>query len=625
MMSPRNPLQSDPFRSFDALGESLEGPIRDAMEVIFLVFAGHPFTLESVNKATCACGTITGAELRAALPPLLRQGWIVAAKNSWGERVFYIRQEALSSCAELWLNPRLRSVEPADVAGMSGSVCREGKPGLAWDLFRVLRWTAEHGLPLTSKGVIHQRVIRKLTGQLDLTAGDVAGLELTYPHQEVIPPQLALILDCMLGLDLVTIEQSRLTLNEVGLERWLDLSLAEMEQQLYKLLIRKYIPSAPVIQHFIYTLSSPALSDGNWYALSDLALHLEMCSHRRGLRLRGERESDSYLDWITGWLEALCAFGWMELAGGEGELAFFRWVSCPLRSSVPKGELSGAIMAEEEPFFIQSDYEVLVPPGVPFKVRWELENYSEPVILDRMSVYRIQSSRVKAIALACSRSIHDVLNFLETHSTGVPEPIRISLGQWVREAQRSRNSGDSDKEDIPKTSGSIQMNLPVYRVPSVIDDSSCPEQVDRQSFMIGNQSVEMIAPLHDVSIYEPVNEVPDAAQLFPGLDEVPVMWFKETRNYHDSTARKLFTQALEWRTKVELLMKGKPVEFLPVAVDGDKDWRIRGFYVTPSREDGAYVHREEQGISSEDRSETTIYPQDYEGMRLVLPETLYAK
>lgn len=595
--------------NFDASAESLQGPVREALEVILLVFAGQPFTLESVNKA--ACGSVSGADLRAALPALLRQGWITAAKNTWGERIFYIRQEALSPCAKMWLTPLLSPVESAAVIGISGSVYREGKPGLAWDLFRVLRCTAEHGLPVTSKGVIHQKIIRKLTGQMDLSSADVRGLGLTYHQQEMIPPQLAIILDCMLELDLIREEQSRWLLNEDRLGRWLELSLAEMEQQLYKLVLHKYVPSLPVLQHVVHILDAPSISDGNWYALSDLAMHVEMCSQRRGLRPAGRRKALS--DWIGGWLEALCAFGWMELVvGAEEGITFFRWVSCP-RTTALKEEHASSTVAE--PFLIQPDYELLVPPGVPFKLRWELENYCEPVILDRMSVYRIHSSRVKASALAGHRSIQDVMEFLDNHSTGIPEPIRLSLQHWFREVQRYGDPHDENKKD----------SVPLYHLPAMTRVDSYSEKADRQWFMMGNPSRGMITPLQDLSIYEPVDEVLDVAQLFPGLEEVPGMWFKVTRNYHDSTARKLIAQALEWRMKVELQMQGKPIEFLPVAVEGDKDWRIHGIFVNPSRDGDYSAHMQGQGRYAEDRSETIIYPQDFEGLRLILPETLYAK
>ncbi|MNS04660.1 hypothetical protein D3C72_360440 [compost metagenome] len=64
------------------------------------------------------------------------------------------------------------------------------------------------------------------------------------------------------------------------------------------------------------------------------------------------------------------------------------------------------------------------------------------------------------------------------------------------------------------------------------------------------------------------------ADLFPGSDEVPQAWCKELRSYHSSTAKALIQQALAWRTKIRLGMKGEVTEGLPLGLLSGNPWKV---------------------------------------------------
>lgn len=81
-------------------------------------------------------------------------------------------------------------------------------------------------------------------------------------------------------------------------------------------------------------------------------------------------------------------------------------------------------------------------------------------------------------------------------------------------------------------------------------------------------------------------------ELFPGLDRIPAIWWKERRNYHPATMRAMLQMALEWGCRVEVGWKKEerpdgqePAtaavasrSFLVTALteDGNRTWRVRG-------------------------------------------------
>ena len=95
---------------------------------------------------------------------------------------------------------------------------------------------------------------------------------------------------------------------------------------------------------------------------------------------------------MRNWLVALSGLGWLDLGeNGEGELVF-RWSVKPVFAHQNGESRLGA----EELFYIQPDFEIIVPPEVSFRVRWELELYCENVAMDVMSIYRLSRASIAA-------------------------------------------------------------------------------------------------------------------------------------------------------------------------------------------------------------------------------------
>lgn len=561
------------------------------IEYLYRRFAGLPFTLDHVNGA--AAGRVSGAELRASIPGMLRSGQLIAMKRSRNERIYCISRSAIPG---IW-----EGLKPAAPKAMDGSIARRIKEpgnGLAADLFRTLSWIGQQGfLPFTSKGTIHRRTIDKLHEIISLHEEDLSALGLQHPHQTWCPLGLAVVLDMLLSLGLLSQDQdsSCLTVAPEQLSAWLALDASERDTILLQELLDRYLPDEPGIWHIAYRLVQPDLDMAHWYSADSLLQSLL----ESGLIAR---VADREQSWLYGWLFALSAFGWLELGKDPEEDLIFRWCSRPRlkgeflvarqQHSNPAGETGGRC-------YVQPDFEILVPPDVSLHIRWELECCCECLVNDRMTLYRLTRSRA-VHAYQRGRTPLDLLELLTSYSHGVPGNIAQVLTDWEREfrgAEQHRLTGEAGQ--------SLALNerkQPVLLYPRIKP---------------GMHGSGTFATRHDAAwinqgfrpyTYEPATEIPEAEELFPGRSRVPSMWIRERRQYHDSTARSLMDQAMLWRTGVEMNLKsGECAVFLPVQISGENSWMVRGNLVRGASQD----RHVEEGI--------LLAPDQWEEIGLLLP------
>ncbi|MCT2197012.1 helicase-associated domain-containing protein [Paenibacillus sp. p3-SID1389] len=622
----------------------IDGPVREplneaemeALRLLFRRYAGQPFRLEQANAA--AAGSLSGADIRAALPVLLRSGEIAAVRKAWGEKLFYIPLDRQLEMWKIWGYAELREQNPVRV-----ELEREAKPGLALDLFRALTWIAGNGLRMTAKGTIHQKEHSKLEDRIALKAEDIAGLQLNYPHPDVYSPALAVVMDLLLALGLIAKERAVWRADVPGMAAWLSLDVPAMNFVLMREL-QRYVPADVGLQHVALRLTAPDLKPGAWYSVEELLGSLQ----DQGL-LGGESGdlSPERAAWIEGWLEALCGCGWMELGRHPEDGRMFRWLierdaSSPTASPSAKGKL-----------IVQPDFELLVPPDVPFTVRFELEACAELASSGVMSVYRLTRAGLEQ-ACKLGRTPQEILQLLEEHSAGVPASVRDGLLQWGREIGRTTltevkllSCADTEAADriadLPSLAGKLERIGPLHFLVTT----------DSEAEVIKILESERLAPVHrgtpapnepilpkltemeitwsndegpsgqkgqgwiykgaDLHFYEPETRPPEVDELFPGLSEIPVMWWKELRRYHASTARELIERALAWSAKLMLQIGGESVVCLPLAVvESETDWQVRVRKLPSSEAQGKETPGEEVLLS----------PRDWQAIRLILPTGL---
>ncbi|MBA9087007.1 hypothetical protein FHR92_003487 [Fontibacillus solani] len=606
---------------------------------IFTRFAGLPFKLQNLQDSSF--GAICGADLLAEVPELLRSGRLASIKKVWGERLYYIPADVIPL---VW-----KELEPTEQVQQDEhrvTLHRAAKLGLAFDIFKTLAWIGRHGLKLTSKGTIHQRSLGKLNELLFLSDDDVNGLALRYPHQDAYRAPLAIVLDMIMSLGLINKERAGWSLNTESLTAWLGLTAQEMNAVLFRELLLRYAPDNVPIQHFVHRLILPDLEVGSWYNLPDLLLSM----HEQGMM--PEVLSQEQISWMESWLTALSGFGWMDMGTTIEDRVVFRWQTKPDLSLVniaeeissSKVEVSSAFQGM---IFVQPDFELLVPPDVSFLLRWELEAFCENITVDTMSLYRLTRNSV-ALGAECGRSPEMILNLLQKCSSGVPDNVRLALEQWGREMGRTlleeklllrcsdSQAADTissitslvgiierigpldfivsnDHEDkVRKALEEIRLSPPKRRTEG-LDESEYPVLEPSQlaegvtAFTQASNQQGWIFNGKDTHFYEPDTTILDFEALFPGLRDIPPMWVKEMRKYHDSTARKIVEQAIQWRAKIKLSIGGEIMLCIPEGIQGGEKWSLSGRLFRDTDD-----YKEGEGV--------VLSPDDWAELGLVLPE-----
>jgi hypothetical protein len=438
----------------------------------FIRHAGQPMNEEEPLRLTR--GALSGAETKMALHGLRGKGWLEAVTKSWGERILYIPVHRLSKLYDMLLEQRAMNVVDVDGAGKREApgqavsddpvTVHEAMTGLEAELLHALSRIAVQGVPLTAKGTIHKRALQKLNELAPFRPEDLEGLGLQYAHAELYPLQTVVMMDLLLSLGLLVKETTSFHIQEAGLAAWVRLSAWQMRRHILVTLMERYGKAEASMQHFRYMLCAAFRHSGpeGWLHIGPMLQWMAQIglipqerldwtdqkdSESRESATRGSAEvseetsvpvfniSGQYMDEVRGWLAALSAFGMGDWGTTMSGGLCFRW-NVPALDMLRPADAEDTLQ-EQGTFYVQPDFEILVPPDVAYDVRWWLECCCERVTGDRMVVYRItRESVTEAIELGMEAKAISAL--LDKHSrTGVPDHVRVAVEQWAGDVGRT--------------------------------------------------------------------------------------------------------------------------------------------------------------------------------------------
>lgn len=592
------------------------------LEQVWRTFTGTGF--DDAKLRMLQVHRMSGAEIRLAFKELRKQGWIHAVKKAWGERLYYIPLHRLSQLAELY-----GSLENSADRHAVAKLKQEGRTGLVTDLFNVLVYVSKHGLSLTAKGVLHKKHVQRMSQILALSSDDLKEFDLPYDSIDVYPPQVAIIIDLLLALGLLKPESGSFRLHAPALYSWLSLTEEAMAGRLFQCLLQRYLNSEPEIQHAVWLLCSPALSAEVWHA------DVQIMQRLKDMRLLPETKQSRMLRDLRAWLQLLTGAGWVDLGENERGEVLFRWrtrTGAQLLAVDPQrmqDETGGGHIA---PLIIQPDFEVLIPPETPYTVRLMTAKLAERVADDHMSVYRLSRESL-ATAADAGLDPEQAISFLEEHAAGgIPNMVAAALRQWSREIGRtafmeltvlacsSHEEGDlienhpQLKDDVkrlgplyfavkrdritdirrlltaaglqPKrgiatleeAAGLLILDLPPVS-PVLVETGGDGELNEEKPSFQATPSAGLIRLTHPELLYRPDASEPQEDDS-PGLTQLPVMWIRDLRSYHLSTAKQIMEQAVQLALKVEISLDGSRKEFIPEKLLRNP-WGVSGILYEP--------------------------------------------
>ena len=563
------------------------------------------FAFEELERLTAACGS--GADRQIAFLLLRHKSIVFTMRTLWGDRVHFIPRDAFRS----WV--RCVSGDfPAEDGILQDWTPETGvhvPSGLSASIFRLLRLAGDQGWVLTQKGGFHKKTAQKIASALALDERLLEQLPVRCAGPDSGHKALNLVLDMALRLGLAAIRGNR-CLPVPGVVRdWLELTASERERNLLELWCDVHLPEAVWLQHAALALQT--LPAEAWVDLDALIDWLYL-SKLPDLPDQAEEAKSRLMD---RWLKPLAACGWIRLGEGGGKLA--------VRRVEPDEEDDGIV--------VQEDFAVVVPPAVPMRLRWDLEQFCEPVALDEISLYRLNRERVlQALEAGWNAgTIHARL--AETSATGVPAHVLQALEEWQ---ERFGRVGFADvrllrcKDETTADEIGRHEELAPYLLErigprdfilaaSAYGDIVCrleamgyapKRNIGQVQPVPGEGAPEPERPVFAQGIVQPALRLPEfeldpeppaIEALYPGIRQVPAIWLNGFRAYHESTCKQMIRTAIRYQACLRLRKGDETVTVAPLQLEEGRDcWCLRG---------------------SLKGNEVRLGPGDWHEMQLILP------
>jgi len=227
--------------------------------------------------------------------------------------------------------------------------------------------------------------------------------------------------------------------------------------------------------------------------------------------------------------------------------------------------------------FIQPDFDILIPPDLPNSVKFQAACCTERILDDVMTVYRLTRDSVMQAAKAGMEPERIAAFFTKQAAAGMPENVQAALCQWGKEMDRAGLSESLRYAEAP---------------PEEDAELAGADGNDRYPMQGGTRSrpsCGLIRPARSEFALEPDDTLPDPSSIIPDLNRIPVMWTRDWRSYHGSTAKQMMEQALELSAKLEIAVDGSRMVFIPFQILR-QPWKISGALYDPdSDKTGAIV------------------------------------
>jgi hypothetical protein len=595
------------------------------LEIIVRKLGWTMFTWEMLDKHTN--DYYSGAEVKVGLDRLRGYGIICTFRKSWGELLyvlprdgFHLWQSLLSSslnisffqkesCLEKSVRPEgLESLEP----------CPVDSRGMAQQLFLLLWYADNYELTLTAKGTLHKKRLQKLAEIISLPNEPWSGIATHYTFSEHYEVGFALLLDVSMRLGLIRSEASMLSLDKLALHNWLDLSFEQQQLRLYTLWKELFVLVPVWMQHSITLMEKMVAIDQEWSSVEQI-LHFLRDQHIP-LDALGVKELKALL--LERWLIPLHSSRWIELAVDGAGGHWFRWL------------LNVGPFTEEDDspssgsFYVQPDFELLLPPDVAPRIEWEAAAFAEPRSADLLRVYRITKESFHK-ALEKGYSGDNIAQLLQSHSIHqVPQSLMLTLQEWSKqygkltfcEVTLLRCVSVEMAEAIKNSTACqsyVEANLGEKDFLVKKDQAEAfRKQLEQMGYspqiLLQNEANHLPARSKDSEPREGLFQVQDPLQLYelepnfplltdmyPHMQEIPPLWLKEYRGYHASTGKDMIRKAIEWQCYLRLRKEGVDRKVVPKDLREDRNgWCLIGL---------------------EEYREVSLASEDWGEMKLILP------
>ena len=511
------------------------------LAVLLRRYGSGPFEEEQL-AAAAGKELLREAEMRRGLSQLREAGIVFTLRKAWGDRMHFIPQDAFAS----WLDAVYPAqLVPAEAEG-ERSVRLEGgyRFPFSLQLLHGLAALAQAGLQLTSRGVLPKRTAMAVLRRLELQASELEELHVRTPEHDEAPYErpLTVMLDAAIALGLLRIDPKAgaMRFHKDRLSDWLACRAEARESELYAFMFDRYAAYDSRFSHAAAALA--VLPCGAWYLTDRLDAWLQSLDAEGAGRWRG-------------WANALCGLGWLQRGRTPDGREAVRWTMEPAPS-----DLSGA-RASNGPGLLRflPGGDMIAPPDLDYRLRWELERLASPASPGPMMLYRCSGRTVMRFMKHGGTREEAGRLVREASGCAMPDDLSGMLDNWTEEGAHGGSAApakDSPSGDWP-----------------IATRSSSAASAVRALRELG-----LVEPPFAPHLYKLDYDMPDhKPAVREALNRIPASWLKQLREYHPTTRREMLKQAIALGAAVRIEREGTLCEFLPSAIEeSGQEWRVRG-------------------------------------------------
>lgn len=608
---------------------------KSTLRLVMSTFGCLPFSSERLAKE--AVLQMAGAQVSLGLWGLRRYGVIVAYRKSWGEQLYALPEDAFAGWQSLlfltlW-PPEQSDLEEVSVLSDRMTDMDESVPsnprGLAQQLFHcMVSCSRQSELSLTNKGTLHKKQLQKITEHVRLPARILTQSGLTYAYTDVYDEPAALMLELGMRMGFLYKNEAgnRFLFHHRLFESWLQSSYEHQQAQLYRIWRQALIPAPVWLEHGIAFMDRA--TDLQWYSLSELVQAILTCC---SITHNSMDEEALRQELMAAWINPLSTFCFVELAEDQEGQLWFRWLITP-RLSIGEGpdSLLEQSHRTDPSLYVQPDFEVLLPPNASLRLEWGVAAFADLQNADLVRTYRLTKESFGR-ALDHGLRSSDVIQVLRAHAYyEVPEGVIITLQQWEEQKDKLyltdvtllrcqsnevaeallRNEKCSNLlgERLGETNFIVSQEhvkhltkcleaMGFHPNPSLIPNLLSDEEGEIPS---SNEPVLGLCYSKDtIQLYEIDPYLPQREELYPDMQQIPMSWIKELRDYHASTRKDMIRKAIEWKSVLQLRKEGRDCFIIPRMLREDRTgWILEGW---------------------EEYEEIAWTSEDWKEMKLILP------
>lgn len=347
-------------------------------------------------------------EAEAHIESVVRKGFVFKVLNDYESEICLVPSDLAQMLVEIFL---VEVTDSIDITGSNPEEYREDGIALLTDVFRLVAGVAKNEVKLTQKGLIYKRNYKALIDGFVIK-------EDTDADDGEYGLRFRLILDYALQKNLIQEHEGHYQVAN-GLPGWLSLSAELQLQDVFEFWQSYYGRTNPYLDTFLAVLRRLPVKEWISYTVVVECLHRIMVSN----------VSAAYASQLG--LEALQQLLFMGALsiGFAGSDMVFRITD--IGAHLLGQNHTEQWLPQETHFFIQPNYEVLVPQSIDKRILWQIEELAELKQADKMMVYHLNKNSLY-YALQQGWQAEQIKTYLKTYSRNkLPQNVEFAINNWA--------------------------------------------------------------------------------------------------------------------------------------------------------------------------------------------------